>query len=268
MEWIRRFHHFCKLSFAQHHTGLYKRRMNRFLCTLVIINVVAIILSTSEGLSAWIYQLIFIVNYTITVIFAIEYFLRWAYSGIPHWRYLISFASIIDIISIYPALFAYVFGLNVTHLTVLRLLRLYKFFRITKTMKLFRAVMARSYEKLGFAFLILFVVTVITSTLMYYAEHAAQPTKFSSIGETMWWVISCLTTAGYVPMTPVTIWGKIISSIIVVMGVALFAIPAGIISAGFIEEYKLQRRDYLKRLRESMKVSLQAEAEKNNSFAR
>lgn len=229
--------------------------MNLFLCALVVINVIAIVLNTSNNLYPWVYKTIYFVNFSITVIFAIEYFLSWIYSGQNPVRYVFTFASIIDIISIFPALIAYIMGWNLTHLTVLRLLRLYKFFRITRTMQLFNSVMVRSYKKLGFAFLILFVVTVIASTLVYYAENHAQPHKFSSILETMWWVISTLTTAGYVPINPITTLGKILSSIIVVIGVALFAIPAGIISAGFIEEYKLQRQDYLNRLSASKKSS-------------
>ncbi len=222
--------------------------MNSFLCVLVLVNVVAIVLETSNHLYAWMYPAIYSINCIITIIFAIEYFLSWAYSGVKPLRYLLSFSSIIDIISIFPALLAYIMGWSLTHLTVFRLLRLYKFFRITRTMKLFGAVMIRSYKKLGFAFLIIFMVSVIASTLVYYAENPVQPHKFSSIIETLWWVLSSLTTAGYVPINPITTWGKILSSMIVVIGVALFAIPAGIISAGFIEEYKIQRREFLARL--------------------
>jgi voltage-gated potassium channel len=251
-QWQDKWTNFWRASLGRRYTGKQKRRMNTVLSVLVIINVVAIVLETANNMYPWVYQAIYIVNYAITVLFAIEYFLRWAYSGISRWRYVFTFASIIDLISIFPALFAYLFGFNLTHLTVLRLLRLYKFFRITKTMKLFNAVLIRSYKKLGFAFLIVFVVTVIASTLMYYAENAAQPEKFSSIIETMWWVVSSLTTAGYVPMSPVTVMGKILSSLIVVIGVGLFAIPAGIISAGFIEEYKLQRRAYLRNLQKGL----------------
>lgn len=247
-KWVNRFNQFWRNALGTKVVGKTKRHMNQFLCVLVVVNVIAIILSTSNNLYPWLYPTLYVINFTITVIFAIEYFLSWIYSGVNPLRYLLSFASIIDIISIFPALLAYLMGWNITHLTVLRLLRLYKFFRITRTMKLFNAVLIRSYKKLGFAFLILFVVTVIASTLMYYAENPVQPHKFSSIIETMWWVISSLTTAGYVPMDPVTTWGKILSSVIVVVGVALFAIPAGIISAGFIEEYKIQRRQFMRRL--------------------
>ncbi len=254
--WAKKFNRFWLMALGHKSIGKTKRMTNIILCTLVVINVVAIVLQTSNNLYPWLYPTIYVVNFTITVIFAIEYFLRWIYCGIKPWRYVISISSIIDIISIFPALLAYLMGWSLTHLTVFRLLRLFKFFRITKTMKLFNAVMMRSYKKLGFAFLILFLVTVIVSTLMYYAENPVQPHKFSSIIATMWWVISALTTAGYVPMDPITTWGKVLGSFTVIIGVALFAIPAGIISAGFIEEYKIQRRKYLRRAKNSKDYSM------------
>ena len=131
-------------------------------------------------------------------------------------------------------------------------------------MKLFSSVLRRTYRQLLFAFLLIFVITIIFSSLMYYVEHAAQPHKFSSIIATMWWVISSLTTAGYVPMNPITVLGKVLSSVIVVMGVSLFAIPAGIISAGFIEEYKISRQIY-KQMKQLPKEQ-QLAAEKSNKI--
>lgn len=245
---------FMNYAFGEKSAGKIKKYTNAILCTLVIVNVCAIVLESSKALYPWLYPVIHNTNYTITVIFAAEYFLRWRYGGTTPVRYLFSFSSIIDLVSIFPALIAYMAGWNLTHFTVLRLLRLYKFFRITRTMQLFKAVLVRSYKKMMFAFFVIFVICIIASTLMFYAEHAAQPQKFSSIIETMWWVISSLTTAGYVPINPVTVWGKILGSIIVVVGVALFAIPAGIISAGFIEEYKVQRQEFLKRVLDEKRV--------------
>lgn len=225
-------------------TNKHKRNTNIAISTLLSINVIAIILSTSTNLYAWVYPVLYYVNFSITVVFFIEYFLRLHFSGEKRLRYILSFASIVDIISIFPAFFAYLFGWSIMHLTILRLLRIYKFFRTTRTMRLFNSVLKRTYRQLLFAFLLIFVVVIIFSSLMYYAEYQAQPEKFSSIIATMWWTISSLTTAGYVNMNPVTIWGKILSSLIVVSGVSLFAIPAGIISAGFIVEYRIARRRY------------------------
>jgi voltage-gated potassium channel len=71
---------------------------------------------------------------------------------------------------------------------------------------------------------------------VYFAEHNTQPTVFTSIPKTFWWAVVTVTTVGYGDMIPVTITGKILTAIIALAGIALFALPAGIITAGFLEE--------------------------------
>ena len=77
---------------------------------------------------------------------------------------------------------------------------------------------------------------IISSCLVYFAEHRAQPESFSSIPATIWWAVITVTSVGYGDMVPITVWGKIFTSIISLLGLAVFALPAGIITAGFLEE--------------------------------
>ena len=79
------------------------------------------------------------------------------------------------------------------------------------------------------------VILVIASALMYFAERDAQPHKFSSVIASLWWGVETLTTIGYGDMVPVTPLGKFIGSIVALIGVGLFALPAGILAAGFVE---------------------------------
>lgn len=79
------------------------------------------------------------------------------------------------------------------------------------------------------------VVLVVSSTLIYFLEHDAQPDKFASVAESFWWSISTMTTIGYGDVYPVTPLGKILAGCVSVVGIALFAIPTGVISAGFFE---------------------------------
>jgi voltage-gated potassium channel len=72
--------------------------------------------------------------------------------------------------------------------------------------------------------------------LMFFSEHDAQPDRFSSIPATLWWSVVTLTTVGYGDIYPVTTMGKVIAGIISVLGIGMVALPAGIISAGFVEE--------------------------------
>ena len=83
---------------------------------------------------------------------------------------------------------------------------------------------------------------VMASSLMFFAENNAQPDKFSSIPEPMWWSIITLTTVGYGDVAPVTIIGRIIAGLIAILGIGMFALPAGILGTGFLEELQQRRR--------------------------
>ncbi len=76
---------------------------------------------------------------------------------------------------------------------------------------------------------------------MYYAENEAQPKVFSDIPSAMWWSVVTLTTVGYGDIYPVTPLGKIIGGLVAILGVGMFAIPAGVLGAGFVEEMQKQR---------------------------
>ncbi len=77
---------------------------------------------------------------------------------------------------------------------------------------------------------------VLSATLMYFAEHGTQPEKFSSIPASLWWAVTTLTTVGYGDAFPVTLLGKVFGGLSQVIGVGLFALPAGIMASAFLEE--------------------------------
>ena len=90
--------------------------------------------------------------------------------------------------------------------------------------------------------LFLFIVLIFASSLMYHAEHEAQPEVFSSIPASMWWGIITLTTIGYGDTYPVTITGKIVGGAVAVLGIAVYAIPTGIMASAFTEELRKKRQ--------------------------
>jgi voltage-gated potassium channel len=100
-------------------------------------------------------------------------------------------------------------------------------------------------EQLVSALSILILLTIIAACLLYYAENQAQPEVFTSIPAAMWWAVSTLTTVGYGDIYPVTPVGKIIASVIAILGIGMFALPTAIIGAGFIQEAE-SRKDSIK----------------------
>jgi voltage-gated potassium channel len=79
---------------------------------------------------------------------------------------------------------------------------------------------------------------------MYFFENSVQPDKFSDIPSTMWWAVATLTTVGYGDVYPITSAGKIIASIVSILGIGLFALPTGILGAGFVEEVQKSKKHY------------------------
>ena len=121
-------------------------------------------------------------------------------------------------------------------LRLLRILRVAKIGRYYSSLQLIRNAIRSKMEELILTTVVLCLVLVMASSVMYYCEHGAQPEAFPNIPATMWWAVVTLTTVGYGDVFPVTVLGKIFASVIAISGIGMFALPTGIIGAGFVEE--------------------------------
>jgi len=92
---------------------------------------------------------------------------------------------------------------------------------------------------------ITFLLLIVASSFMFYVEHAAQPEEFTNIFQSLWWAVATLTTIGYGDIYPVTVLGKFLSAIIAILGIGLVALPTGIISSGFIETIKENKKPHI-----------------------
>jgi voltage-gated potassium channel len=221
---------------------------NYFMTFLIIINVFAVILETVEPLHQQYLFLFSAIDIISIAFFTVEYFVRlWICTLNPAYsdpvrgrlRYMVSAFALIDLLSFLPFYIPFVIPVDLRFLRILRLFRLIrvmKLGRYSEAMKTFHTVIAKTKEQLILTLSILFIVLVIASSLMFYAEHDAQPDKFASIPNAMWWAVVTLATVGYGDIYPVTALGKVIGGVVVVTGIAIFALPAAILSAGFIEE--------------------------------
>jgi len=91
--------------------------------------------------------------------------------------------------------------------------------------------------------MLMFVLLMIISTLMYFAERDSQPEVFSSIPASMWWGVATLSTVGYGDIYPVTMIGKIMASFMAVIGIGFFGLPAGILGSAFMEEISRENKE-------------------------
>jgi len=224
---------------------------------LITLNIVAVILEIEQGLYQK-YQVVFngFEVFSVTV-FTIEYILRlWVcindkkYSNpvIGRIKYAIQPLQLIDLLAILPFYLPFI-GIDLRFIRALRLFRLFRLFKIgrySQSLKTLANVIKEKKEELSITLFSGFIILLISSILMYFVEHQAQPDQFSSILDGMWWGAITLTTVGYGDIYPITFLGKILGVIIAILGIGLFAMPAGIIASGFVTE--LQKRKTKKRI--------------------
>ena len=124
---------------------------------------------------------------------------------------------------------------------LVRMLRVLKFGRYSRTLRTFATVFRKKQTDIGLMVLFLLILVVLSSSLMYFVEHAEQPDKFSSIPAAMWWSVMTLTTVGYGDIYPITALGKFIGSMIALIGIGFFALPAGVLAAAFADQIAHER---------------------------
>jgi voltage-gated potassium channel len=226
------------------------KAFNVFIIILILLNVIAVMLETVPSIHDPHQKFFFYFDTFSVFVFSIEYVLRvWSCTHTPKYRgrirgrlrYMLSAGALLDLIAILPFYLHVFIGMDLRVLRIFRLLRFLRLFRLTSYMKATRLVVNVFKSKRNELILSLVLASfliIISSCLIYFAEHLAQPDKFDSIPSTLWWSITTLTTVGYGDMVPITPIGKLLTAMVLMAAVVLFALPAGIITAGFLEELK------------------------------
>ena len=232
---------------AQNYSSWLTKLDQLFFTILIILDISCFILETSQPLDLnyhWLFKGVAIFS---TIFFTLEYGLRLWLCTVerkfrhPVWgrvRYAFTPMAIIDFISTFPFYLVLVFH-NLAFLKTLRLLRLARILKIGRHSKsvrsLVRVIISKQEELLVTLSIISFLL-IIASSLMFFAEHDAQPEVFSSIPASMWWGVVTLTTVGYGDIYPVTVIGKLLGAGLACFGIGVFVLPAGIVASGFAKE--------------------------------
>jgi voltage-gated potassium channel len=216
--------------------------------TLISLNVLAVMLETVPFVWAMFGSYLHVFDIFSVAVFSVEYSLRlWTttlneHYAKPIWgriRYAVTPLALVDLFAILPFYIPFLIPLDLRFMRILRLLRIgrvLKMGRYSESIQTFERVFSRKKEELAMALFIIVILLVLSSSIMYIAESGAQPDKFGSIPEAMWWGIITLATVGYGDVYPVTVLGKIMGGIVALLGVAVYALPTGILAAGFAEE--------------------------------
>lgn len=229
-----------------------------FISLLIILNVLAVSFSTVGWLASR-YQTFFFWFETFSVaVFSIEYIARiWScasderYSGVllGRLRFAFKWMPLIDLLAVLPFYLPFL-GLDMRSIRLVRLLRLTriaKLGRYNSSAKLIVEVFRAKKEELLLSMTVVLVLLFFSSTAIYYCEREAQPEQFSSIPGSTWWAVATLTTIGYGDAYPVTIAGKIFAAIVSILGIGVFALPTGILGAGFVERIEAGKRNEVMR---------------------
>jgi voltage-gated potassium channel len=158
-------------------------------------------------------------------------------------RYLTSGLGIIDLLSALPIFLVFTGAVSHGEIGELALLSLCKSGRYVASLGLLAQVVRNEARSLVSVLLLLLILVVLASGLMYRFEHEVQPESFSSIPTCIWWAVVTVATVGYGDMAPVTELGRVFGGLIMILGVATFAMPAGILASGFADE--MRRRNFL-----------------------
>jgi voltage-gated potassium channel len=223
------------------------RRFDGFLLTLIALNVLAVVVESV----AWVRQdygwFLTRFEWFSIAAFSIEYLMRvWSapsderYRGAlgGRLRFVRSPMALVDLLAVLPFYLPFV-GIDLRVVRTLRLLRLFraaKLWRYVSAVGVMAGVIRSRREELVVTTFVLLALLLVSSSLMYYAEHEAQPEAFSSIPAAMWWAVATLTTVGYGDVYPVTALGRLLASIVAVLGIGFVALPTAIVGSGFVEE--------------------------------
>ncbi|WP_425073822.1 ion transporter [Sagittula sp. S175] len=210
------------------------RRVSTALYLLILLSAVVITLQSLPDLSPGLEGALMGIEGIVLAIFTVEYILR-LWSAPNRWRYATSFWGLIDLMAILPALL-FLFP----NAQVLRTLRIMRVFRMLKLLRMRRALarieyaISTSRDELILAVFLAGIMLFIAAVGIYQFEHDAQPEAFASIPDALWWALATLTTVGYGDIYPVTVGGRIFTAGVLMIGLGIVAIPAGVITSALM----------------------------------
>ena len=228
--------------------------VGRLIVLLIVINLVAVTLESVPALHAKYGALFTAVEFLSLVVFTIEYGLRaWGAPEHPayrhssaraaRWDFIRSPLGLIDLVAVMPFWLAFALPTDLRVLLVLRMVRFLKLARYSPAMRSLLDALYGERRALFGCFVILLGATLFAAGIMYLAERHAQPDKFGTIPDAMWWAIVTLGTIGYGDVVPVTVLGRMVASVTIFIGLIMVALPIGIIATAFAEE--VHRRDFV-----------------------
>lgn len=202
---------------------------------LIVVSLITFSVETIPGLSESIRHVLATINAVTVIIFTAEYLLRILVADNKP-KFIFSFYGLVDLVAILP--FYLSTGVDLRSIRILRLLRLarlLKFFRFSRALDRFRTAFYDIRAELTLFLAATIFLLYVSAVGIYYFENPVQPEAFGSVFHSMWWAVATLTTVGYGDVYPVTVGGRIFTFVVLMVGLGLVAVPAGLVASAFTE---------------------------------
>lgn len=221
------------------------RAFDVVLLVVILLCVLVVMLDSVQPLHRRFGPLFRTAEWTFTALFTIEYFVRlWVVRN--RWNYARSFFGVVDLVALLPTYLELVFA-GSHYLITVRVLRLLRMFRVLKMADhlgeagvLLNALRA-SRRKISVFLLGVLAVVCVEGTMMYVLENGVNP-GFNNIPQSMYWAVVTLTTVGYGDVSPMTVLGKVMASLVMLTGFAIIAVPTGVVTVELNREIARGRR--------------------------
>jgi voltage-gated potassium channel len=241
------------LEVADYH-DLPSRVFDVFLSALILVNLLGVVLGSMDSLHVRLATPLDYLQQVSLTLFTLEYLLRvWSCPDHPsgrfrdpftgRLRYLISPLMVIDLLVLLAWYLPLPVGPDLRLLRIFRLLTLLRITHNSRPLQILIRVAEREWRTVVALVIVMLSLLLLTASLMYTVERETQPDAFGSIPAALWWAMATLTTVGYGDVIPHTVTGKIFGVLIMFTGIAMFAIPTGILVSSFAQEVK--RRDFI-----------------------
>jgi len=241
------------------HSGKLHLYVDNFIMFWVMLSIVCVVLESVQSVHALLAAEFFIVDAIAFSIFTVEYLARlytapenpkYKKNFSPHFSHFKAGQSIIDLLAILPFLLEHFLTttLDLRFLRVFRLLRLLKLTRYTSAVETLHKVIRREWQVILASVFVMLLLVVLTASLGYLFEHEAQPDKFENIPQSIYWAVVTLASVGYGDISPITPMGRALTVVLALIGIGIFAIPAGLLASAFTDQLRIDREDFKQKL--------------------
>ena len=241
------------------HSGQLHVYFDNFIMFWVLLSIISVILESVVSVHSVLATEFRIIDTVAFSVFIVEYLLRmyaapenpaFKHRTAPRWSHFWSGHALVDLITILPFLLEALlpFQLDLRFLRVFRLLRMLKLTRYTSATKTLYQVVRREWQVIFASVFVMLLMVILTASMGYLFEHEAQPDKFENIPQSIYWAVVTLASVGYGDISPITPMGRALTVVLALLGIGIFAIPAGLLASAFTDQLRIDREAFKHKL--------------------